>query len=100
MQLVGIWDDAAAAVPVASETCGPDRSGTWVDRYQTRARRGRGSGFAGGLRKSPEPDITPERAANWVDGPYPVPNPLSFFGLLTSGLVSDPNRNIQGSSPN
>ena len=41
-------------------------------------------------------DITPERAANWVDGPYLDSDPISLFGHLTSGPVSNPNWNIQG----
>ena len=58
-------------------------------------------GFGGGLRRTPDSDITPEKAANWMDGPYPDPDPISLFGYLTSGPVSDPHRNSQGawSSP-
>ena len=44
----------------------------------------------------PGPDLFPKKLTTGVDGPYPVPNLLAFYGNQGGGPDSDPTWHYQG----
>jgi hypothetical protein len=55
-------------------------------------------GLEGSLGWTPDPNLRHKKASKWVDGPYPVPNLSSIYGMWWVDPVPNLSRHYQGSS--